>query len=89
MEKSIREIEIERRMKSHKEHFAGAGRYIFENNTSGDLQLPKPATNGNRWVQKGGQFTGDSYFLQLVPKELKLISVLMDANQENINESTE
>jgi hypothetical protein len=87
MEKSIREIEVERRKKAHEEHFGGAGRYIFENNTSGDLQLPKPAANGNRWVKKDGQFTGDSYFLKLIPSQLKLVSVIVDANQ-NVNEST-
>jgi len=85
MEKSQRE----RRVQANKEYYAGAGRYIFENNTSGDLELPKTASNGNKWVQKGGQFTGDSFFLKMVPQELKLVSVLVDANQENINEATE
>ena len=89
MEKSIREIERELREKNHREHFAGAGRYIFENNTTGDFQLPKPAMNGASWLRKDAQFTGDSFFLKLVPSDLKLISVLVDANQLNINESTE
>ena len=90
MEKSMKEIAREQRIKAHNEYLAGSGRYIFENNTSGDLQLPKPASNGNKWVQKGGKFTGDSFYLKMVPRELKLIEVLVDANhQENINESTE
>ena len=88
MEKSMKEIAREQRIKAHNDYFAGSGRYIFENNTTGDFQLPKPASNGNKWVKKGGQFTGDSFFLKMVPRELKLIEVLVDANhQENINES--
>ena len=89
MEKSIREIERERRMRASEEHFAGTGRYIFENNTSGDFQLPKPAMNGARWLKKDAQFTGDSFFLKYVPKELRLISVVVEASQVNVNESTE
>ena len=89
MEKSIYEIEKDRRIQAHKEHFAGAGRYIFENNTSGDFKLEKPAMNGASWLRKDAQFTGDSFFLKFVPKDLKLISVLVDASQEKINESTE
>ena len=89
MEKSMQQIEKDRRAQAHKDHFAGSGRYVFENNTSGDLQLPKPAFNGNSWVKKNGQFQGDSFFLKLIPKELKLVSVLVDANAQSINESTE
>ena len=85
----MQEIERERKMKAYEEHFGGSGRYIFENNTSGDLKLPKATCGGAMWVQKAGQFTGDSFFLKLVPAQLKLISVLLNPNQENINESTE
>lgn len=87
MEKSIQEIERDRRTAAHKEHFSGAGRYIFENNTSGDFQLPKPAMNGASWLKKDARFTGDSFFLKLVPRDLKLVSVLVDANL--LQESTE
>ena len=89
MEKSIQEIEKERRAQAQEEYYGGSGRYIFENKTSGDLQLPKPASNGNVWVGKGGQFTGDSFFLKLVPRDLKLIEIIAQPNSENINESTE
>jgi hypothetical protein len=89
MEKSIQEIERDRRVQAQHDFFDGAGRYIFENNTSGDWQLPKPAMNGAKWLKKDSQFTGDSFFLKFVPNDLKLISVLVDANQEKINESTE
>jgi hypothetical protein len=89
MEKSMQEIERDRRRQAHKDHFAGAGRYIFENNTSGDFQLEKPAMNGAKWLRKDARFTGDSFFLKFVPKELKLISVLVDANAQTVNESTD
>jgi hypothetical protein len=89
MEKSMQEIERERKMQAHEAHFGGKGRYIYENNTSGDLKLPKATCSGAMWVQKAGQFTGDSFFLKLVPAQLKLVSVIVDANQENVNESTE
>ena len=90
MEKSIREIERDRRRQARYDHFHGEGRYIFENNTTGDFQLPKPSLSGGQWVKKGATFQGDSFFLKLVPQYLKLITeVSAPPKKENINESTE
>lgn len=56
----------------------GDGVYLFENNTSGDLLLPKPANNGRRSVAHKGQFQGDSYFMKMVKtNELKLIKTIV------------
>jgi hypothetical protein len=89
MEKSAREIEKEDRIKAAEEHYHGEGRYIFENKTAGDIQLEKAPFNGNRWVKKGSQFQGDSFFLKFVPTLLKLIEIVQEPPKKNINESTE
>jgi hypothetical protein len=41
---------------------AGTGMFIYENNTSGDLTLPKPTASGQRKVGPKQQFQGDSYY---------------------------
>lgn len=56
---------------------AGHGLYLFENNSSGDLQLPRATHTGRRSVRKGEQFEGDSYYFQLVKShDLKFIKEL-------------
>jgi hypothetical protein len=59
------------------EVLAGTGKYIFKNNTSGDLELPKKNLDGKNKVAKNEEFMGDSYFLQLVKtNDLKLVRIL-------------
>lgn len=47
-------------------NMSGTGLYLFQNNTSGDLQLPKATASGRRNVRKGEQFEGDNYFFSMV-----------------------
>jgi hypothetical protein len=51
----------------------GEGQFIFENNTKGDLYLPRPTKSGRKRVGRGEQFVGDNYYFQMVPAELKYI----------------
>lgn len=45
----------------------GEGVFLFQNNTMGTLQLPKPPIGQtSNFVAKGATFKGDSYFLKLV-----------------------
>lgn len=57
-----------------KKQMSGTGRYIFKNNTRGDLILPKKP-NGSKTavLMKGQTFEGDSYFFKMVPQELIFI----------------
>ena len=58
----------------------GAGVYVFENNTKGDLQLTKSPIkggfkiNGKTYIPRGpgkqAQFEGDSYFLPMLKTKL-------------------
>jgi len=69
-----RQIAREIRNAKIKEELSGQGMYIFENNTKGDLYLPRPTHSGRRFVRKGEQFSGDNYyFAMLRTNELKLI----------------
>jgi hypothetical protein len=40
----------------------GTGLYIYENNTGGDLTLPKPTATGLRRIGPKERFQGDSYY---------------------------
>lgn len=62
-----------------KNHLQGdGGVYLYENNTSGDIFLPKPMLSGATRVPKGGKFQGDSYFKGLVKTgELKLVKTVL------------
>ncbi len=52
----------------------GEGLFEFQNNTKGVLTLPKFAEGGVKYVAPGKNFTGDSYFLQMVrSNDLRLI----------------
>lgn len=72
---------------------AGNGLYIYENNTSGTLTLPKPTNSGKRVVAPKEQFQGDSYFMSLVKPPnnlLKLIKVItQDLPETQIQTQTE
>lgn len=64
--------------KEHREanlkiNMAGTGVYIFENNTDGDLTLPKPTATGQRKVGPRQRFRGDSYYMQWVKPPLNLL----------------
>jgi len=62
----------------------GQGLYVYENNSGGDLILPKATASGLKKVGMGQQFQGDSYFMgMLKTNELKLIKTLVTPEQEN------
>jgi hypothetical protein len=66
---------------------SGAGMYVFENNTAGDLHLPRPTQSGRRLVRKGEQFLGDNYYFSLLRNnELKLIREIQSPEQKLITE---
>lgn len=68
---------------------AGAGLFIYENNTNGHLTLPKPTASGQRVVGPKEQFQGDSYFMSLVKPPnnlLKFIKTL--ANEDHLPQTT-
>lgn len=73
----------------------GTGLYVFENNTQGDLNLPKPAVavfdaagnkkHNNRMVPFKGRWHGDSYFMFLVsksPNEARFIETIQEPQKE-------
>lgn len=65
----------------------GEGMYIFQNNTNGDLYLPRVTNSGRRLVRKGEQFLGDSYyFAMLRSNELKLIKEVVQPEQKLLTE---
>jgi hypothetical protein len=61
---------------------AGEGLFLFQNNTLGELILPKPPFgSSNTTIAKGAIFKGDSYFLSLVrTADLKFLG---EATQED------
>jgi hypothetical protein len=68
---------------------SGAGRYIYQNNTDGDLRLPKPTNEGITTVGPRNRFEGDSYYMKWVGSPmnmLKLVQVIEDANEKKNKE---
>ena len=61
----------------------GEGLYVYRNNTSGSLDLPKPTASGMKHIQPGGEFQGDDYFMSLVrTNELKFVRTIMTPQQQ-------
>jgi hypothetical protein len=68
-------------MAKRKAALMGHGVYIFENNTKGDILLPRPTKSGRKSVGVGEQFVGDDYYMYMLKSgEIKLIEVVEDAN---------
>ena len=66
-----------------KESLHGEGLYLYENNTEGDMMLPKPTASGLNKVGPRGQFQGDNYYMSLVrSNQCKLIKELVSPEQE-------
>ena len=59
-----------------KHDMAGSGRYIYENNTDGDLKLPKTTAAGIRSVGPRRRFEGDSYFMKWVGSPMNLLKYI-------------
>ena len=67
----------ELKKKKLKESLKGKGRYLFVNNTKGDLSLLKPPLKGRNPVPPGQTFEGDSYFFTLQRTgDIRLIEVI-------------
>lgn len=49
---------------------AGEGLYLYQNNTSADITLPRPTSSGTRSVGPKKQFQGDNYYMQMVRQGL-------------------
>jgi hypothetical protein len=78
-----RQIARELKMAKMKDDLKGEGQYIFENNTKGDLYLPRPTQSGRRLVRKGEQFVGDNYYFGMLrSNELKLVKELVSPQQQ-------
>ena len=61
----------------------GEGLYIYENNSSGTLNLPKPSKEGYKTISRKGRFTGDNYFMFLVKTgDLRQIDIIMSPEKE-------
>jgi hypothetical protein len=80
-----KELRRAQQLAKQKQDLAGTGAFVFENNTSGDLGLPRPTKDGVRNVKKGGQFIGDSYYNFLLKSgELRLVKELNDQTPEKM-----
>ena len=61
----------------------GDGLYVFRNNTSGSLDLPKATASGMKHIPPGGEFQGDDYFMSLVKtNELKFVRTIVTPEQQ-------
>jgi hypothetical protein len=66
------------------EAMSGTGTYIFQNSSNNaELTLPRATHSGRRKIEGGGQFQGDSYYLQMVKTGLlKIVEVIQTPLQE-------
>ena len=69
---------------------SGTGIYIYENNTDGDLNLPKPTLSGTRTIGPRKRFQGDSYYMKWVGSPMNLLRLIEEiAPQNTVNEKKE
>lgn len=59
-----------------KNNMGGSGIYIYENNTDGDLKLPKATESGLRMIGPRKRFQGDSYFMSWVGNPMNLLRLV-------------
>jgi hypothetical protein len=66
----------------------GEGVYLYQNNTSADLTLPRPTKSGIRSIGPRMQFQGDNYYMQLVRGGLlRLVKEIQSPEQQRaVNE---
>lgn len=74
--RAFQQVKVEEALK-------GEGLYVFRNNTSGDFKLPRPTKSGQTEVAFGKTFQGDSYYLKLVPRQLRLVKVIEEPKKES------
>lgn len=82
--RKLNRYEARERNKEIKEfHLKGEGVYLFRNNSSGTLNLPKPANNGVRVVAKNAEWEGDNYFMFLVQKnDARLVRTITSPEEQ-------
>jgi hypothetical protein len=69
---------------------SGSGRYLYENNTDSDLNLPKPTRDGIRNIGPRKRFEGDSYYMKLVGQPMNLLRLIEKISQtEDVNKEKE
>lgn len=74
--KEIRKQKLERA-------FQGTGKYLYQNNTPGTLNLPSKPATAPVSLGKNQTFIGDSYYHQFVrTNELKILETLEDPNKK-------
>lgn len=65
------------RAQKRKAALEGSGLFVFRNNTSGELHLPRPTKSGLRKVPLKEEFQGDDYYMFMVRNnELRLVRQL-------------
>lgn len=80
------------RAQKRKAALSGKGLYVFRNNTSGDLLLPRPTKSGITRVSTNEEFQGDDYYMFMVRNnELRLVRQIESPEQpaKTLNETTE
>jgi hypothetical protein len=81
------------RAQKRKSELSGGGVFVFRNNSSGDLFLPRPTKSGTTRVAVNEEFVGDDYYMFMVQSnELRLVRIIESpdvAEARPINESTE
>lgn len=71
-------------------NMTGSGIYIYENNTDGDLNLPKPTSSGVRMIGPRKRFQGDSYYMKWVGSPMNLLRLIEEVVPQNaLNENKE
>lgn len=87
--KTKRERMMERR-RSIETFQHGEGLYLYRNRSkAATLILPKKSTDGRKTIGPDECFEGDSYFMKMVPKEIKLVKVITSPNEETRSKMTE
>lgn len=77
------------RAQKRKADLSGKGIYVFRNNTSGELFLPRATKSGITKVRRGEEFQGDDYYMFMVRVgELRLVRTIEHPPSETINENT-
>jgi hypothetical protein len=72
-------------------NMSGTGIYIYENNTDGDLNLPKPTISGSRTIGPRKRFQGDSYYMKWVGSPMNLLRFIEEVvpQTKTLNENKE
>ena len=64
---------------------SGKGLFVYQNNTKGSLNLPKPTASGMKIVPPGGFFQGDDYYMCLLKNnQIKLVKTITPAKEEEM-----